>query len=85
MMKVFTFIEVISRFHQYMMHGHTGDANTFATKLGISRASLYRILSELSDYGVHIEYCREQQTYQYVFPERVEINIVICEHSDKEK
>ena len=77
MMKVFEFIEVIAVFHTYVMHGNTGDAATFASKLGISRSSLYNLIDELSSYGIEIEYCREQQTFRYMHPELVEIKVSI--------
>ena len=84
MMKVFEFIEVVAVFHTYMMHGNTGDAATFAGKLGISRASLFNLISELKDYGIHIEYCRELQTYRYLYPDRVQIKMSICELPEKD-
>lgn len=80
MMKVFEFIEVVARFHQYVMRGNTGDSSSFAQKLGISRATLFRLINELSDYGIHIYYSREQESYRYKSPELVEIHISICEH-----
>lgn len=76
-MKVFEFIEIIAVFHAYMMHGNTGDAKTFAQKLGISRASLYNLIEELRVYGLDIEYNRYTQSYRYLYPERVEIHINI--------
>ena len=84
MMKVFEFIEVVARFHQYVMHGNTGDAASFAEKLGISRASLYNLLDELKSYGIDITYCRERQTYLYLHSERVEIKIIIGQYSEEE-
>lgn len=80
MMKVFEFVEVVAIFHQYVMRGNTGDAATFAAKLGISRSSLYNLIDELGTYGIEIEYCRERQTYRYLYPELVEITISICQH-----
>lgn len=77
MMKVFEFIEVVAVFHSFMMHGNTGDAGTFAQKLGISRASLYNLIEELRLYGLDIEYDRYIQSYRYLYPERVEIHITI--------
>lgn len=79
MLKVFEFIEVVAVFHAYVMHEHTGDANSFAQKLGVSRATVYRLIDELKDYGIHIEYSRERQTYHYLYPDRVQINISIKE------
>lgn len=77
MMKVFEFIDVVSTFHHYMTHGNTGNADAFAEKLGICRASLFNLINELKDYGIEIEYSRECQTYRYTKPDKVEINITI--------
>lgn len=77
MMKVFEFIDVVAMFHSYMKHGNTGNADAFAEKLGISRASLFNLINELKDYGIEIEYSREYQTYRYAEPDKVEINITI--------
>lgn len=79
-MKVFEFVEVVARFHQYMMRGNTGDASSFAEKLGISRATLFNLINELKGYGIEIEYSRMRQTYYYVYPELVEIVISIRQH-----
>lgn len=81
-MKVFEFIEIVAAFHQYMVHENTGNAATFAKKLGISRATVYRLINELIDYGIQIEYCREKQTYRYLYPEKVKISVSICEASE---
>ena len=80
-MKVFEFIEVIARFHQYMMHENTGNAETFAAKLGISRSCLYNLIDEIQSYGIDIEYSRERQTYRYLSPNLVEIKVIICQHN----
>lgn len=84
MMKVFEFIEVVARFHQYVMRGNTGDAASFAGKLGISRASLYNLLDELKSYGIDIAYSRERQTFLYLHAERVEIKVSIGQYSEEE-
>lgn len=80
MMKVFEFVEVVASFHYYMMRGHTGDAGTFSKKIGISRSCLYNLINELKDYGIDIEYCREEQSFRYLHPEKVEIKISIIQH-----
>lgn len=84
MMKVFEFVEVVARAHQYVMHGNTGDASSFAEKLGICRASLYNLLDELKSYGIDIVYSRERQSYLYLHPERVEIRISIGQYTEEE-
>lgn len=84
MLKVFEFIETVAMFHSYMMHEHTGDAATFAEKLGISRATLFNLINELKDYGIHVEYSRVKKSYRYLYPDRVRIQISICELSEEE-
>ena len=79
-MKVFEFIDVVARFHQYVMRGNTGDAAAFAEKLGISRASLFNLINELKSYGIEIGYSRMRQTYYYQYPDKVEIRISICQY-----
>lgn len=77
MMKVFEFIEVVARFHQYVMRENTGNAEAFAKKLGISRASLYNLINELETYGIEIDYSRTKETYYYRFCEKVKIILLI--------
>lgn len=77
MMKVFEFIDVVATFHSYMMHGNTGNADAFAYKLGISRASLFNLINELKSYGIDIEYSRVCNTYRYTHPDKVEVKISI--------
>lgn len=84
MMKVFEFVEVVARFHQYVMRGNTGDASSFAEKLGICRASLYNLLDELKSYGIEIIYNRERQSYLYLHSERVEIKVSIGQYTEEE-
>jgi len=80
MMKVFEFVEVVARFHNYVMRENTGNAEAFSKKLGISRSCLYNLIEEIRSYGIDVEYSREKQTYKYVCPDSVEIKIVICQH-----
>ncbi len=57
----------------------TGSPDTFASKLGISRSTLYNLISEIQSYGIDIEYSRECETFRYTYPDRVEIIIRICQ------
>lgn len=82
-MKVFNFIEVVMVFHSLVLHGNTGNAATFAKRLGVSRSTLYNLLDDLESYGIEIEYCRERKTYRYQHPELVEIKVLICQHTSE--
>lgn len=80
MKKVFEYVDLVARFHALVMSRCTGTPDSFAYKLGISRSSLYNLLEEIQSYGIEIEYSRSRQSFQYVYPELVEIRISICQH-----
>lgn len=77
MKKVFEYVDLVARFHSLVMSRTTGTPEAFADKLGISRSSLYNLIEEIQSYGIDIEYSRTWQTFQYTYPERVEITIRI--------
>lgn len=77
MMKVFDFVETLAMFHYHVMHGSTGNAQSFAEKLGISRSCLYNMIEALRDYGIEIYYSRPRQSYLYTHPDRVEIRLIV--------
>lgn len=77
MQKVFEYLDLIARFHSLTMSQMTGNPNTFANKLGISRSSLYNLISEIQSYGIDIAYSRERESFRYLYPEKVEICIII--------
>lgn len=80
MKKVFEYVDLIARFHSYVMSQMTGNPDTFAHKLGISRSSLYNLISEIQSYGIDIVYSRELETFRYLYPEKVEISIKISQN-----
>ena len=82
MKKVFEYVDLVARFHAMVMSCITGTPDAFALKLGISRSSLYNLIEEIQSYGIDIEYSRTRQTFQYVYPERVEIRLIICQHEE---
>ena len=43
----------------------TGTPDEFAAKLGISRASVFRLLEYLKDTGMPVKYCKYRQAYYY--------------------
>jgi len=75
--KVFEYVDLVARFHSLVMLQMTGTPDTFASKLQISRSTLYNLIAEIQSYGIDIEYSRERETYRYVYPEKVEILIRI--------
>ncbi|GAB4465348.1 MAG: hypothetical protein OHK0057_01980 [Thermoflexibacter sp.] len=51
----------------------TGSAEQLASKLGISRSTLFETLNLMKDYGAEIAYCPHRQTYYYTQEGRFEI------------
>ena len=82
MKKLFEYVDLIARVHTLIMSSNTGTPDVFAYKLGISRSSLYNLLEEIQSYGIEIAYSRTRQTFFYVYPERVEIKIMIIQHEE---
>lgn len=77
MKKVFEYIDLIARFHSLVMSQMTGNPDIFAQKLGISRSSLYNLITEIQSYGIDLEYSRWKKSFRYIYPEKVEIIIKI--------
>ena len=49
----------------YIKRERTGDVDTFAKKLGISRRTLFNYLGVLRDEGLTVKFCRIRKTYHY--------------------
>lgn len=83
-MKVFLLFDTLSSMHTSLLRENTGNAETFAAKLGISRATLYNLIDELKDYNIIVKYSRFRSTFYYENRENVEINISIkqIKHSE---
>ena len=54
-MKVFEFLEKIALFHSLLIRENTGNAERFAEKLNVSRATIYNIIEELKSFDIEIE------------------------------
>jgi len=72
-MKVFEYLDRISRMHRMLSMGATGTPQEFAHKLGVSRTTLYEMIDELKSRGAPISYSKSICTFFYTEP--FEINI----------
>lgn len=61
-------LERFSNLDNLIEQEKTGAPIQLAEKLEISRSHLYRLLSDLKDYGAEIKYCREKNTFKYTKP-----------------
>ncbi|OAV43229.1 HTH domain-containing protein [Lewinella sp. 4G2] len=56
------------RLHKLISRGATGSPVELARKMGVSRATIFRMLAMLKDSGAPIAYCKNQQRYYYESP-----------------
>ena len=67
-MKVFEYLERISRMHRMVQRKATGTPDECARQLGVSRTTLYELIDELRLHGAPIVYSKSARTYYYNSP-----------------
>lgn len=70
-------IERIVQLHSLVKTESTGTPDNLAGKLGISRATLYRIMEELKSYNAPIEYSRIKKSFYYSKVFEFELNCTL--------
>jgi transcriptional antiterminator len=68
----------INRIHRFILSESTGNPDSFAKKLDISRRQLYYELESLKDLSAKVKYCKKRETFYYEVPFVLELN-----HSNK--
>ena len=74
-MKFFCYIDRITLLNKIVNQGKTGNPETFAARLGISRTRLYEILDVLKSHGAPIMYDKSRQTFYYEYPFEISIHL----------
>lgn len=64
-MNFFKTLEQINRLHYLIKEEKTGNPDTLSKRLGIARATLYRIIDELKSYDAPIDYSRSKESFYY--------------------
>ncbi len=64
-MSILKYIDRLKHMDSLLRRNATGTPGQFASKLGISRSTLYDNLKELKQLGAQIEYCKYMETYYY--------------------
>jgi biotin operon repressor len=72
-MKVFEYLDRISRMHKLVTRRTTGTPEEFASQLGVSRTSLYELIDELRSRGAPIVYSKSVKTFYYKEPFDIQI------------
>lgn len=80
-MTLFETIDRVSRLHTFIKEAKTGKPEVLADRLGISRASLYKLIDELKSYDAPIDYSRRLETFLYTksFDLELQCSIIFIE------
>ena len=74
----------LQQIDQLIRQQRTGNAESLAKKLEVSRRQVYNYLEELKALGLKIDYNREVKSFVYARPYRIDINIDIRDLSQEE-
>ena len=77
--------DLVERADQRIRLKATGTPNEFAAILGISRASLFRLLEEFKILGAPIRYCDKRISYYYEYPVKIEFSFRVLKSGEISK
>jgi len=80
-MKLIEQLRLLERLDQLIRLKATGTPIALARRIGVSKRQLYRLLQELRDFGLPIEYCKKQHCYQYIDKVKVWVEVQINEET----
>ncbi len=84
-MKVFEYLDRISRIHRMLKNHSTGTPTELAFRLGVSRTSLYEMLDEMRSRGAPIIYSKASRTFYYSEPFDISVTCTFRSLSETEK
>jgi hypothetical protein len=64
-MNFFTYLKTLERVHSLIRRKATGTPTELAARLGMPERNLYRLLSDMKNWGFPIQYCQDRQSYYY--------------------
>ena len=65
-------LDLIERTDRLIRLNATGTSSQLADILGISRASVFRLLKYIKTMGAPVKYCKCRKTYYYQYPVKLE-------------
>lgn len=83
-MTLFQQIDRMKYIHRLIDNEHTGNPDSFADRLQLSKRQLFNILEELRIIGLDVRYCKTRQTYYYNGNKYLDISYSLKELSDSE-
>lgn len=76
-MKLFEYLDRISKMHKLVFFRKTGTPSEFADILGVSRTTLYEMIDELRSRGAPIQYSKSLRTFYYKEPYEINISCTL--------
>ena len=76
-MTPFDSIEKLELFHKLVEQEKTGTPIDFAKRIGVSRSTLYELISEFESRDIAIGYSRSRSTFYYKTPVAISISFKI--------
>ena len=65
-------LNLLERADQLIRMESTGTPEEFATTLGISRASIFRLLDDFKNMKAPVKYCNSKRSYYYEYPVKIQ-------------
>lgn len=62
-MKFYAYYKNLNRIQELASRSATGAPKELAKKLNVSQRTLYRLVQDLKNQGISIEYCRKKNSY----------------------
>jgi hypothetical protein len=84
-MKLFEYIDRISKMHRLIQVRGTGTPSEFARYLRVSRTSLYELIDEMKSRGAPIVYSKSARTFYYSQPYDITITCTLRPLTCKEE
>jgi len=76
-MKILETLNRIEILHNLIKNERTGNPEYLSKKIGVSRATLYKIIEELKSYNAPIKYSRIKESFYYESSFHIEVRINI--------
>ena len=84
-MQIFNIIQTLERINQLIRLKATGSPSELAEKLSICERQVYRIIDDLKDSGLPIQYSKKRKTYYYTTDVFMKFEVSMIEGEERKK
>jgi len=76
-MKLMEQLKRLDRLSRLIRRKATGTPDELASRMGVSRNTVFNMIKELENLGAEIEYCKKRRSYQYVVEIEISFEVVV--------